>query len=82
MNILVLTKNLESYNFDVYLRKNGYSPIVCPDLNLVLDFQCEEKIDMLICDFRYFNCESRNPYETLSERLGGLKIPFVFYNDP
>ena len=82
MNILVLTKNLESYNFDAYLRSNGYKPIVCPSLNLVLDFQREEKIGMLICDFRYFKCESRNPYETLSEKLGGRKIPFIFYNDP
>ncbi|MBR6078618.1 MAG: helix-turn-helix domain-containing protein [Treponema sp.] len=82
MNILVLTKNLESYNFDAYLRNNGYKPIVCPSLNLVLDFQREEKIGMLICDFRYFSCESRNPYETLNEKLGGRKIPFIFYNDP
>lgn len=81
MNLVVLTKNPDSYAFGGYLRKKGYRPLVCVDLASVLDVHGVKPVDLLLCDFRYFELESRNPYETMHEKIGG-KIPFVFYNDP
>ena len=82
MNVVVLTKNPDSCTFDSYLRRSGYFPIVCPDMNLVVDFHRERGIGILLCDFRFFGFESNNPYESIAERTCGEKIPFVFYNDP
>ncbi len=80
MNVLVLTKNLDTYYFGEGLMKHGYSPIVCTDFESVVDFGRTEDIAILLCDFRIFGLESRNPYESLKSKLGD--IPFVFYNDP
>lgn len=82
MNILILTKNLDGFSMDEYLRSRGYFPVLCPDLESVIDFSVTEGIGMLICDFKYFGRDSRNPYKTLSEKLFPQKIPFVFFNDP
>lgn len=82
MDIVVLTRDQDEYELDMYLRERGYLSMVCDEIDSLLSLVDSGPVDFILCDFRFFGLKSRNPYETLKNCLGQRRVPFVFYNDP